>query len=222
METERKREEQREKRQSVFAMSSKRSGWFPVGSHYDSLISRQASATQTSTKCWFNSIRLISYTGDPVVVGRSDWRRRTNTLSNTHNKSGLYFLMLSLSYYSVHSSPCVLLFACTVRLHLCGCVWETAQALPRMCDFTMHSSVCVCGSWHRSRPIGGLALTRMSPQAPVLVGCLVLALHVSWLSAVRLYPTLGRLPGGGAILPSPWTSHPTPPHPPRPPIFLTD
>lgn len=121
--------------------------------------------------------------------------------------------MLSLSYYSIHPPSCVV-----VCMHRASAfVWVCMRDCT---SFTTHvwlyyASKCVCGSWHCSRPIGGLALTRMSPQAPVLVGCLVLALHVSWLSAVRLYATLGRLPGGGAILPSPWT-----PASPSPPCLL--
>lgn len=116
--------------------------------------------------------------------------------------------MLSLSYCSIHSPH---VWWCLYAQCVCICVW----VYERHCTgFTTRvwiyyafvltcMRVCVCCSWHHSRPIGGLALTRMSPQAPVLVGCLVLALHVSWLSAVRLYPTLGMLPGAGAILPSP-------------------
>lgn len=222
------------------ARSSKCSGWFPVGPHYDSLISQQESATQTSTKCWFNSIRLISYTGDPAVVGRSDWMRRcAHRHAHTHTTnlalqtfhSDWYFLMPSLSYCSVRPPPTPV---CVVVVCMHGASAFVWVCMRDCTSFTTHvwlyyafkcvrecMFVRVCGSWHCSRPIGGLALTRMSPQAPVLVGCLVLALHVSWLSAVRLYPTLGRLPGAGAILPSPWTSPSHPPHSPRPHVFLT-
>lgn len=112
--------------------------------------------------------------------------------------------MLPLSYFSFHSncppSP-VCLFA-----YVC----QSVRACTRVCDTYVCVCMLACGSWHCSRPRGGLALTRTSPQAPGLVGCLVLARHVSWLSAVRLKPTLGRLPGAGAILLSPQTCSPLP------------
>lgn len=129
---------------------------------------------------------------------------KTNlALQTFHSAFSLVFPHASFVSLLRSSPRHVLLFSCTVHLHVWVCMRDCTS-------FTTHVWLyyvfkCVCGSWRCSRPIGGLALTRMSPQAPVLVGCLVLALHVSWLSAVRLYPTLGSLPGGEAILPSPWT-----------------
>lgn len=93
--------------------------------------------------------------------------------------------------------------------------------LHRACVDRLRPPVCVCGSWQRSRPVGGLALPRTSPQAQALVGCLVSAPHVSWLSAVRLYPTLGRLPGGGAVQPPPHTHTHNPTKHRRPHHHLT-
>lgn len=70
--------------------SVKRSGQFPIGPHNDSLISQEESAAETYTKCWFNSIRLISYTAVAVVVGKSDRMRcwRANAHSHINNKTG--------------------------------------------------------------------------------------------------------------------------------------
>lgn len=70
--------------------SVKRSGQFPIGPHNDSLISQEESAAETYTKCWFNPIRLISYTAVAVVVGKSDRMRcwRANAHSHINNKTG--------------------------------------------------------------------------------------------------------------------------------------
>lgn len=149
-----KKERKKERREKVSVsggMSSKHSGWFPVRPH-DSFISRYESATQMSIKCWLNSVTLMLWTQNPP-----------NGLLRPSIQPALPqpcdFFVLFLHSPLRH----VLLFACMMCFCLCGWVWEAAQALPRMCDFTMHSSVCACGSWHRFRPIGGLALTRTSP-----------------------------------------------------------
>lgn len=91
------------------------------------------------------------------------------------------------------------------------------------CRLCLRVCLSVCAFVWLLAPLqahGGLLLTRMSPQAPVLVGCLVLALHASWLSAVRLYPTLGRLPGARARLPAPQTAPSHPPTLPQAPCHL--
>lgn len=148
------------------------------------VISQQEVTTQTATKCWFNWSHFDSYTGHPVVVGRSECVH-THKRAHTHRRTHTLLQLRSF-----------VLFACSLSLR--GCVWARARSPPRMCAFSARPGVR--GSWQHSRPTGGLALTRMSPQAPVLVGCLLLALR-----AGRLYPTLGRLPGGGAILHPPLT-----------------
>lgn len=108
-----------------------------------------------NVKC--NLIRLISYTRDPSV-GWEVWMRcwRTNTQLIRLPKPSIQIVALYppscfLCLVAPFTAPSprkvcllLLLFKCTVRLHLCGCVWETAHALPRMCDFTMHPSVWVC------------------------------------------------------------------------------
>ena len=232
--------------------SPKCSGWFLVGPRYDSMISQQEKCN-TDIHQMLVQLGFSSGGEDPAVAGRSDWMRHRCVRTHTHTQTRTHTHTTNLAIQTFHSDcslvfphaffvlwlrstphhhpPCVLLLllACTVRLHLCGCVcvrdrksftthvWlYYAFECARVCVFVRACMRVVPGM--APGPLEGLALTRMSPQAPVLVGCLVLALHVSWLSAVRLYPTLGSLPGGGAILPSPWTSpSPLPPHSPRPP-----
>lgn len=128
---------------------------------------REMSAiTVRSLECWIwtiiwhgNSLKhkyptyvwLITYTGYPAA--------RAHT--HTH-----LALCSGYSLVSPLSPPMCCVFA-FVWVCMRDCTSFTRHV------WFHHALECVCGSWHCSRPIGGLALTRMSLQAPALVGCLV-------------------------------------------------
>lgn len=173
--------------------SSKCSGWFLVGPGYDSMIS-QREKCNTDIHQMLVQLCFISYGQDPAVVGRSDWMRRRHTqTTNRPSKPSiqtavLYFLMLSLSYGSVHpptTTPlvCGVVVVVVVCMHGASasvwvCVSERPRKLQHACVTLLCIQACmcvfvcvwvrVCGSWHGSRPIGRLSSHQDVPTGPSL------------------------------------------------------
>lgn len=100
---------------------------------------RESAITVRSLECW---IWTIIWHGNtlkrkyPPYFWLINYIHRTSSCTHTHT----LYTWLSVQVAAL----CLLcLHPCAACLHLCGCVWETAQALPGMFDFTMDLSVCV-------------------------------------------------------------------------------
>lgn len=163
------------------ARSPKCSGWFPVGPRCDSIVRQQEITTQISSKCWFNLSRLISYTGLPAVVGRSEWMRRwhTNTPSHTTN----------LALQTFHS-VCSLVFPHAVFVLL-------LHSSPLMCCCLHAPCVCICvGVYERLHKLYHACVTLLCVQVCMWFLALLQAhWRLSSHQDVPTGPSLGRVPG---------------------------